>query len=175
LNRRLAIRIPLATLLSPPTAALCVAVLLSGWFWVERLSRGAEVTGATLGMFVEPVILFTMLGTVLFGPFTIAFALLTQFPLLLAYSRFGRPSSLLHLLVSAALGPPLLLGYFALLASMGPQRVELTHPLARSPDYLGGSGDLMLLAVGAAGGAAVGLVWESLVLGGLSRRNASNG
>jgi hypothetical protein len=166
---RLAIRILLATLLSPLAAAFCVAILLSGWLTVEDLSRGVERNSSALDFFFQGIALFTMLGIVVAGLFTIAFALLTQLPLIWANRRFGRPYMLLHLLISAAMGPPLFLGYFALLASEGPERVEPSHPLARSPAPPQNRDLAMVLAIGATGGAAVGLVWHLLVLGGVSR------
>jgi len=167
MSRGLAIRIPLATLLSPPAAAFFVAILLSGWFAAEQPGGPAPGPGGALGRFFYGVEAFTLLGTIFVGPFTIAFALLTQLPLLWAYRRFGRPPLPAHLLVSAALGVPLFLTLFPSMLSGGAWGIGFPSPA--SAETLA-----MPVAMGATGGAAVGLVWHLLVLKGLSRRGASN-
>jgi hypothetical protein len=174
LSRSLAIRIPLATLLSPLAAAFCVAILLSGWFSVDQLSRGTAQAGKTAEMFFQGIVAFTMLGAIFAGPFTIAFALLTQPPLMWAYGRLGRPSLPLHLLISAALGPPLFLVLFPMMDG-GPSGVHPPLTFAGDPIPDHGERLMMPLAIGVTGGGAVGLVWHLLVLSGLSRRKASNG
>ena len=145
-------RIITATLLAPLVASFTVGIVV-GVYWAVVASFSESFARSSyegLGAFLA-ILIF---GTLFTAIFAVAFSLLSQLPLVLAFRAWGRWPLSVHLLWSGLVGS---LAFLAFLKADG-------RMLGRSFSQEGWMNMLLLSGIGIIGGIGVGLLWYLLVL-----------